>query len=96
MAALLKLCGPEFRDNFVAQKFSRRKVVPATESAQAAELTQRPGPSSTVSMDVRRLDRHRALSRYRSSNPYTKCSGNWVSSENGVGTETQIKLQVWG
>ncbi|KAH3801424.1 hypothetical protein DPMN_155074 [Dreissena polymorpha] len=52
MAALLKLCGPEFRDNFVAQKFSRRRVVPATESAQAAELTQRPGPSSTVSMEV--------------------------------------------
>ncbi|KAH3898039.1 hypothetical protein DPMN_022236 [Dreissena polymorpha] len=51
-AELLKLWGPELRDNFFAQMFGWRGVVPATESTQEAELTQRPGPSSTKSMAV--------------------------------------------
>ncbi|KAH3704480.1 hypothetical protein DPMN_120399 [Dreissena polymorpha] len=49
LAALLKLCSQEVRDDFFAQRFVRRRgVVQVTGSTQATELMQRSGPDCCV------------------------------------------------
>ncbi|KAH3884330.1 hypothetical protein DPMN_008309 [Dreissena polymorpha] len=53
LAALLRLCSQEVRDNFLAQRFDRRRsVVQATVSTQATELVQRPGPDGCMAVQT--------------------------------------------